>query len=231
MDENTTIEQLFGLSNQSIFSLGDMFLAMSLTTVLVFVLGHVYKKTHNGPHYSKTFIISLLVMSIATSVVMMIIGSNIARAFSLVGALSIIRFRTAVKDPRDTAFLFVGIVAGMGTGTGFYVPSISLVLFISVLLLILDGINYSSKESLDTILKVIMPDDADEKKLEQTIAQTVKKYQLINKVNDFSGQNLVHVYLLRGKTQKKMSELEKALKELSYIKEINFYETDRDAPF
>ena len=100
----------------------DIILVALLSAICTFVVCKVYQTTHRGTSYSQSYIHSLFLMALCTGIVMMIIGSNIARAFSLVGALSIIRFRTAVKDVRDTAYLFFAVVIGMGCGTGFLPP-------------------------------------------------------------------------------------------------------------
>lgn len=93
------LSQLFR-SDEVLFGLADVLLALVVSTILCLMLGYVYRRTHRGTSYSQSFLVTLFLMGITTAVVMMVIGSNIARAFSLVGALSIIRFRTAVKDPR-----------------------------------------------------------------------------------------------------------------------------------
>ena len=96
------IEALFPPGGADLFSATDLLLAMVTAALLSFVLSAVYRHTHRGTSYSQSLLVTMVLMAVATSVVMLIIGSNIARAFSLVGALSIIRFRTAVKDPKDT---------------------------------------------------------------------------------------------------------------------------------
>ncbi len=92
-----------------------------MRVALSFVLGLgtalLYRKTHQSPSCSRSFINTLVMLAMVTCMVMMVIGNNIARAFSLVGALSIIRFRTAVKDTRDTAFVFFALASGMASGT------------------------------------------------------------------------------------------------------------------
>jgi len=81
------------------------------------VLALTYRYTHKGLSYSQSFTQTILLVALIVSIVMMTIGSNVARAFALVGALSIIRFRTVVKDTRDTAFVFAALAVGMAAGT------------------------------------------------------------------------------------------------------------------
>lgn len=98
----------------------DVGLALLLTAVLNGILAKLYMETHGGYSYSKSFVQALILVGITVSLIMVIIGSDIARAFALVGAMSIVRFRTPVKDTKDLVFLFAGIAVGMACGTRFY---------------------------------------------------------------------------------------------------------------
>jgi hypothetical protein len=98
----------------------DIGLALVMTAVLNGVLAKLYMMTHGGYSYSKSFVQALILVGITVALIMVIIGSDIARAFALVGAMSIVRFRTPVKDTKDLVFLFAGIAVGMACGTRFY---------------------------------------------------------------------------------------------------------------
>lgn len=78
----------------------------------------VYRKTYKGPGYSPSFVSSMILLTLITTMVIMIIGNNLARAFGLVGAMSIIRFRTAVKDTIDIVFIFFALGVGLAAGSG-----------------------------------------------------------------------------------------------------------------
>ena len=103
------------------FSVGDIFLTSMTSLVLGMLIAYVYRATHKGVSYSQSFVQTLVILSMVVSVVMLIIGSNLARAFSLVGALSVVRFRNAVKETRDVGFVFFVMIIGMAAGTRFYV--------------------------------------------------------------------------------------------------------------
>ena len=83
-------------------------------------------------------------MGMVVSIIMLIVGANIARAFSLVGALSIIRFRNAIKETRDVGFVFFAMAIGMATGTKFYLLAIVAAVIISLVILLLTELVYSS---------------------------------------------------------------------------------------
>jgi len=98
----------------------DVAIALVATAILNGILAFLYMRTHGGYSYSKSFVQALILVGITVTLIMVIIGSDIARAFALVGAMSIVRFRTPVKDTKDLVFLFAGIAVGMACGTGFY---------------------------------------------------------------------------------------------------------------
>ena len=83
-------------------------------------ISSVYKITHRGLSYSQSFMLTIVFVTIIVAMVIMVIGNNLARAFALVGALSIIRFRTVVKDTKDTAYIFLALAAGLAAGTSNY---------------------------------------------------------------------------------------------------------------
>jgi uncharacterized membrane protein YhiD involved in acid resistance len=93
---------------------------LAVAALLAVIIYITYRLTFSGVVYSKKFNITLIMLCIISTMVMTIIGSSIALSLGMVGALSIVRFRTAVKDPRDTAYIFWAISVGLGTGSGNY---------------------------------------------------------------------------------------------------------------
>ncbi len=229
--ENRDLLDLFGFGKSSIFSVGDMLLAMSVSAALSLIYAWTYKKTHTGPNYSRVFLSSMFIMSVSTSVVMLIIGSNIARAFSLIGALSIIRFRTAVKDPRDTAFLFAAVVSGMGCGTGFYVPAILLTLFLCIMLLILDKANIGQKSDLSTILKLNVSESTKIEDFKDSMAREFKNIAEINKVHNYSSKSVTYVFSAIPRSKNSIDSFEAELNGKHGINETSVYQSDQFAPF
>lgn len=108
-------------------------LAASVLSVVIYIS---YAYTHSGTSYSKKFNVSLMTLTVLTTVVMTVIGNNVALSLGMVGALSIVRFRTAIKDSRDTTYIFWTIVVGICCGVGDYlVASLgSLIIFIMLFL-------------------------------------------------------------------------------------------------
>lgn len=134
-----------GLS--STFSFGDIgVVRILLTMALAFIIGlfiyFVYRKTFAGVMYSRNFGVSLVMLTIITSFIILPITSNLTLSLGMVGALSIVRFRTAVKDPIDTIYMFWAIAAGITLGAKFFLPALLSTLVIGLLLIILNGMKF-----------------------------------------------------------------------------------------
>jgi len=106
------------LSNINSFSTLDVLLALGLSFVLGLFIFMIYKKTYSGVMYSDSFGVSLIAMSMITSLVIIAVTSNVVLSLCMVGALSIVRFRTAIKEPLDIAFLFWAIGVGIVLAAG-----------------------------------------------------------------------------------------------------------------
>jgi len=139
------------------FSVLDIVIVMALSFILSAFIGWIYKITHRGTSYTQSFVFTLVLNGMVVALVMMIVGSNIARAFSLVGALSIIRFRNAVKETRDVGFIFFTMVIGMAIGTKFYLLAIAGAVVISLMLLVMTRFDWFAREMASQILRVQVP--------------------------------------------------------------------------
>ncbi|MDL2327328.1 DUF4956 domain-containing protein [Ruminococcaceae bacterium OttesenSCG-928-A11] len=116
-----TIQNLLNsnfVANITSFSLVDTLLAILVSLLLGLLIFAVYRKTFSGVLYSRNFNISLIAMTMATALIIMGVTSNVVLSLGMVGALSIVRFRTAIKDPMDTFYLFWAIAAGILCGAG-----------------------------------------------------------------------------------------------------------------
>lgn len=110
--------QIFEQTNN--LSLEDIIMQIVVASLLGFVIFISYALSHWGTIYSKKFNTSLIILTILTTTVMTVIGNNIALSLGMVGALSIVRFRTAIKDSRDTVYIFWAIIIGICCGVGNY---------------------------------------------------------------------------------------------------------------
>lgn len=149
---------------------------LSLVTAFIislFILW-IYKKTYSGVVYSKTFALSILMLSLVTTLIIQTISSNITLSLGMVGALSIVRFRTAVKEPADTGFMFWAITVGIMAGANLYLPAVigSLLLGILYYICYVFGLKMNSK------YLVIVKYNPDEDKNVKTVLKYLPKYKI-----------------------------------------------------
>ena len=179
--ENMNFSDIFKsnfLEKTTTFSLVDSLIGLVAAFLIGLFIYAVYKKTFNGVIYSHSFNISLLIMTMATSLVIMGISSNVLLSLGMVGALSIVRFRTPIKDPMDLVYIFWAIVSGILCGAGF----IPLVIIGSVLigLVLLVFVNKITVEN-PYLLVVKFDEDIAREEVEHILAAQAKRYALKSK--------------------------------------------------
>ena len=122
------------LENVTAVSLPDMLIALALSFGVGLFIFLIYKKTYQGVMYSSGFGVTLLALTMITTLVILAVTSNVVLSLGMVGALSIVRFRTAIKDPMDTVFMFWSVGEGIAIGTKFYDIAIISAIIIGVVL-------------------------------------------------------------------------------------------------
>lgn len=174
-------ELLFGAAVEALhsYSYGEMLINMLLAVVLGFMLTGVYRHTHKGLSYSQSFALTILFVTVIVAIVMMVIGNSLARAFALVGALSIIRFRTVIKDTKDTAYVFAGLALGMAAGTANYFLAVTAALLISVLALATHKFNYASLVKSEYIVRFMVTGTAEQAQYQQVLNACAQRVQLL----------------------------------------------------
>ena len=151
------------------------------------IIAFVYKRCYRGVLYSPTFALTLMMLTLITTPVVMCIKSDIALSMGMVGALSIVRFRTAVKDPMDTAYMFWALTMGILLGAELYVHAMMVVLVISVILF---GLSFLHFGKGNAYLLVVHYDDYAEQDITQLLRRTVKQRKLRSKTVTRSGAEM-----------------------------------------
>jgi len=163
------------------FAVTDMVLVMVLSFVLSAAIGWIYQITHRGTSYTQSFVFTLVLNGMVVALVMLVIGSDIARAFSLVGALSIIRFRNAVKETRDVGFIFFTMAIGMAVGTRFYLLAVAGTITISLVILLMTRYNWFAREMSSHVLHIQVPSGVPfETLFDRTLAKYTSTSELIS---------------------------------------------------
>ena len=199
----------------------EILINLIIAFFLGFIISLVYKKTHKGLSYSQSFVLTNIFVCVIVSMVIMVIGNNLARAFALVGALSIIRFRTVVKDTKDTAFIFWSLAAGMASGTGSYFLAISGTAVISMIALVLYYTNYGSIFKSEFIIQFRSRNSAKNKKnYNKIFSEYCKSSTLLNAESSGDGQSLKLSFDIVLKENKTYDEFIQKLSKVSGLSEV-----------
>ena len=160
------------------------------------IIAFVYKRCYRGVLYSPNFAITLIMMTLITTPVVMCIGSNIALSMGMVGALSIVRFRTAVKDPLDTAYMFWALTMGILLGAEQYIIGLVVVAVISVILFLMNMLQFSNPNGY---LLVLHYDEDAEYDINQQLRRSVKHRRLRSKTVTRAGAEMTYEVRLDNK--------------------------------
>jgi hypothetical protein len=136
-----------------------MLSALGTALILGLVISLAYIKTHKEEGFSQGFAVTLIMLPAIISVIIMLIGNNVARAFSLAGAFSLIRFRSAPGDPKDIAYVFFTLAVGLGCGMGYLGYSVLFAIILCLVMIILNEIKFAKPKSSMMQLKITIPED------------------------------------------------------------------------
>lgn len=185
----------------------DMIIALGLAFVLGLFIMQVYKKTFKGVMYSSSFAVSLMALTLITTLIILAVTSNVILSLGMVGALSIVRFRSAIKEPMDIAFLFWAISVGIVTGAGLIPLSVIGSLFIGIIMIL-----FVNKKTLDNpyILVINCDNDYSEEETIKLIGKNVTKYVVKSKtVSPTNGIEMTVEIGLKDKTTAFVNEVSK----------------------
>ncbi len=213
---------------QSDITVGTVIINLIMALIGGLIISLVYRWTYNGPGYSSRFLRSLITITLITSIVILVIGNNLARAFGLVGAMSIIRFRTAVKDTHDIVFIFFALATGLAAGVGLHQITLVGVIFIGILQIILYKINFGNHKKNDYLLQLIyLSDNKQNPKYLSIFDKYCKSSKLIN-IRSLGKKDYLELsFSVILKNELETNNLIKSLKNLKEIETVNFYSNER----
>lgn len=195
----TSLVQASGLAAQfkSIVP-ADLFISLGLGFLIGIIIAVVYRKTYRGVLYSPSFTLTLIMLTLITTPVVMCIKSDIALSMGMVGALSIVRFRTAVKDPLDTAYMFWALTMGILLGAGLHLIALIVVLCISVLMFVLTFVKFTNPNAY---LLVLHYDEFAESAIQSELNRSVKSHKLRSKTLTRAGAEMTYEVRLSDRTE------------------------------
>ena len=199
-----------------------VFLVLLVAFLVSLIIFITYKHTYTGVLYNPRFNVSLIMITMITTIVMVVIGSNISVSLGMVGALSIIRFRTAVKDPRDTAFIFWCVVSGLACGTQNYTIVIVGSVFICLILFLFK--KFTTKNNKYVL--IIKGKSFDLKEVEKTLDKKLKDYICKGKYISVNGMETI--YDVKIKDSKISDDIIVSLSKVSGVNTINIVSSNTD---
>ena len=157
-------------------------IALGGSLVLSLVVAFVYKWTHRGLSYSQSFQFSLVLLGMLGSVIMIIASGSLLRAIGILGAFSLIRFRTAVKDPKDMAYILFVLAIGMAMGAGMYELAVATAVVVSLVILVLTWTNFGMAHRHESVLRILSEGTAasNAASIEAILADRTAEHRLLS---------------------------------------------------
>jgi len=195
------------------------------------LLSAVYRYTHKGLSYSQSFSQTIVFVTLIVAIVMMVIGGSLARAFALVGALSIIRFRTVLKDTKDMAYVFGALALGMAAGTSNYFLAGIGTLSVSVLAFALSVSNFGAVYKSEFILRFRFDQNGDSEAYLKIIEEHCKRSNLLHMEPSGDSQSLSLTYDVNLRDEKTASDLTQEIGKLEQLSEVVLIASKNDVDY
>jgi uncharacterized membrane protein YhiD involved in acid resistance len=209
-------------SSQSL-SLQHVISAMLLSFVLCSVIAKLYQLTFQSLSYSRSFVHTLILGGMIVCMVMMSMGDSLARGIGVLGALSLIRFRTVVRDPRDMMFLFATLGLGIACGAGMFAVAVTGCLLLSSVVVLLHWAPFATHRRYEAMLRFLVEanDDTAREDVDKVLAECCSAYMLIAMREAVQGDLLEYSYQVRLVDPSYQVDIVKKLEALDTIAEVN----------
>lgn len=200
--------------------------------ILSLVAAVTYRATHRGLSYSQSFTVSLILIGVLVSGIMMVIGSNIALALGAFGTLSLIRFRSAIKDPKDIAFILLVVAIGMSTGSRNFGIALAVTVVASLIIYILAKTNFGSIRRYDYILNFTAQSGLfSNDQLKALFDRHLKYSSLLNVSSREGGKTLDYTFNIKFITDQDNARLVEAIGVLSGVSNVQILSSQNDIEY
>ncbi len=224
MEKIKTFEEFFTTQSVQI-SIWGFIINLLLTALLSFILSFIYTKYGRSLSNRKMFASNFVLLGITTMMIITVVKSSLALSLGLVGALSIVRFRAAIKEPEELSYLFLTIAIGLGFGADQRIITVIGFIFISCLILLKNyTFRLKNNQNMQLTITIKKPQDIS---LEQ-IVETIKKYCLTAEMKRFDENDeiLEASFLLEFSDFKQLNKIKSALKKLNDSLKISFLDSN-----
>lgn len=210
----------------------ELTISLLIAIILGFLIAWTYKKTHRGFSYSQSFSITIILITVITALIISLIQNNIAAAIGIFGAFSIIRFRTAVKDVRDVAFIFFALSIGLGIGLNAVMASITGALVICALIFILHQSNFGGLRKFEYVLNFKMEAKHHSGDIFKGIMEKyLKKKNLLSVDAKNRGQVLAFTFNISLLDNNQLNEFINEMNGLEGVSDVNVVSSKNDLEF
>lgn len=215
------MDVLNNLSRPDIVDWRTALISITLAFALAQAVAFVYMRTFRGLSYSRTLVQGMALASIVTCMLMLAIGNSIAAGIGIAGGLSIIRFRTTMRDPRDMVFVFTALAAGIASGLQAYAAAIAGTAIFLVAALALDFTAFGARRHFDGLVRFSVPPDGD---AQTQIAALLKahcdSFVLVTLREAAQGKRMEHAYQISVPNPDARNHLVLGLQELNGIQDV-----------
>jgi uncharacterized membrane protein YhiD involved in acid resistance len=194
------MEPIFdALGSTRMLNTQEVFVSLCLSFVLGLTLANIYRWTHQGFSYSKSFLHTMVLACIVITIMIMAIGNNMARGLGILGAMAFVRFRTPIRDPRDIIFLFAALAIGISSGAQVFSIAILGTLFFGFTTFFLAWSPFASRREFEGLLRFMLPADQEEGKqmLEDIFTHYCSSTEMIAMREAIQGEVLEYSYQVR----------------------------------
>ena len=176
----------------------EIFYSLCIAFVLALVLANIYRWTHQGFSYQRSFIQTIVLACIVISIMIMAIGNNMARGLGILGAMAFVRFRTPIRDPRDVIFLFASLAIGIACGAQVFMVAILGTLFFGFTAFFLSWSPWASRREFEGLLRFMLPANSKAAgSLPEIFAQYCTGSELVATREAIQGEVLEYAYQVR----------------------------------
>ncbi len=181
------------LSADDSLTLPGLLITLGVALLLGLAISFVYMKTHKTKTPSQSFALTLVVLPVVITVIILLVGNNVARAFSLAGAFSIIRFRSAPGDPKDITYVLLCMAVGLATGMGFIAYAVIVATLLCLVMILLNVVRFGKTGRTEKLLKIVIPESLD---YENAFDSIMEKYTLSSTLRRVKTTDLGSLYEL-----------------------------------
>jgi len=213
------------------YSALEMLVNALFATAIGFWLAFIYRQNHKGLSYSQSFTQTIIFITLIVAIVIMVIGGSLARAFALVGAMSIIRFRTVLKDTKDLSYVFGALALGMAAGTSNYVLAGIGTILITALSFVLNATNFGSVYKSEFILRFRFSQDGDSQNYIQAMKKACRRSNLLHVEPSGDGKSLMQTFDIALQEEVDHNVLVKSMSALPDVSEVVLIASKNDVDY